>query len=1015
NESDANPGTEVGPQNLCYVIYTSGSTGRPKGTLIQHDSVRRLLTSTEHWFSFGPKDVWTMFHSYSFDFSVWELWGALAYGGRLVIVGGETTKAPAEFYQLLLDEKVTVLNQTPSAFRQLMRVDETHCGRSGLALRAIIFGGEALDIAALGPWFDRHGDRVRLINMYGITETTVHVTYRELQAADVASAAGYLIGTPIPDLDIYLLDSAGRPVPDGMIGEIHVGGPGLARGYLRRPELTAERFVSAKFAPTLRLYRSGDLARRLSTGDLDYLGRIDHQVKIRGFRVELGEITAALHRLGSVKDCAVIAREEVFGDSRIIAYVVPDLPKTVDTQQDGAVTAWQSVFDRTYEHGRDDLPKDFNIVGWTSAYSGEAIPDSEMREWVEETVRSLIDLAPRRVLEIGCGTGLLLSRVAPHCESYHALDFSAQALESIQGNLLDSRPDLSHVRLHQASATELGQIPERDFDLIVINSVAQYFPSADYLASVLEESLNRLVAGGVLFVGDVRNRELNLALHASIELQGEKDASITDWARKARENAEREPELLVDPAFFMAFAAAQKRVTQVQIRHKRGASKNELTRFRFDAFLGVGGAPNEPEMTLRWSALEAHPDRLREMVQRSAPRSLLIRDVPNSRLEDIGPILEALSGDSSVARTNQLRLAMLEPEKKGRACNPQDFLTLADELAYRVVALCRPGAPLLFDVALQRLLPAEAGALPTDKMALPAQPASQESYLPLERYSNQPLRVRLYDQLVAEIDGQLSGNLPAFMLPSAYVLLDELPINENGKLDRKSLPPPPTRGAIATEYEAPRSDWERRIAPLFSAVLGLRRVGRNEDFFSLGGHSLLAAQLVFQIRDRFGVDVSLQSLFASPTVAGIATLLGGDRSQVSGIDLPKEAYLDDSILRNVRPDRAAATTPRGAFLTGATGFVGAFLLRALLDRTDGPVRCLVRARGDDEGRERLAQALAAYRLPVTGLGRVIPIAGDLARPQLGLSAQDFAALGAEVGSIYHNGAAINFAFPYSAV
>jgi thioester reductase-like protein len=233
-------------------------------------------------------------------------------------------------------------------------------------------------------------------------------------------------------------------------------------------------------------------------------------------------------------------------------------------------------------------------------------------------------------------------------------------------------------------------------------------------------------------------------------------------------------------------------------------------------------------------------------------------------------------------------------------------------------------------------------------------------------------------------------------------------------LDRKSLPPPATRSAIASEYEAPRTDLERRIAPLFSSVLGLRRVGRNEDFFALGGHSLLAAQLVFQIRDNFGVDVSLQSVFASPTVAGIAALLGGERTDGSSLDLPKEARLDAGIRALARPE-AASADGRGVLLTGATGFVGAFLLRALLDQTDGTVRCLVRARSEADGRERLAKTLAAYRLPVTDLERMVPVVGDLSQPGLGLSPRELDALAADLGAIYHNGAAINFAFPYSAV
>ena len=268
--------------------------------------------------------MWTLFHSYAFDFSVWELWGALLYGGRLVVVPYWVSRDPSAFRKLLMDERVTVLNQTPSAFRQLIQTDLAEAP-GNYALRTVIFGGEALELHSLKPWFDRYGDRLpQLVNMYGITETTVHVTYRPITRADVEAGLGSVIGEPIPDLYIRLLDAHCEPVPVGVPGEIWVGGAGVARGYLNRPELTAERFRADPFDALGqgRLYRSGDLARRLANGDLEYLGRIDAQVKIRGFRIELGEIEAALAACPGVADSAVIVREDTAGDKRLVAYVV---------------------------------------------------------------------------------------------------------------------------------------------------------------------------------------------------------------------------------------------------------------------------------------------------------------------------------------------------------------------------------------------------------------------------------------------------------------------------------------------------------------------------------------------------------------------------------------------------------------------------------------------------------------------------------------------------------------------
>ena len=313
----------VGPGDLAYIIYTSGSTGKPKGVGVSHGNALRLMLATEKWFDFKPRDSWTLFHSYAFDFSVWELWGPLLYGGRLVVVPYWVSRTPESFWELLVDERVTVLNQTPSAFRQL--IPTARAGGDSTSLRRVIFGGEALELESLRPWFEHFGDRQpRLINMYGITETTVHVTYRPIGLEDVERSAGRsVIGVPIPDLQLYVLDRRGNLVPPGVAGELCVGGAGLAQGYLARGALTASRFVPHAWSPRSgeRLYRSGDLGRWLKSGEVEYLGRIDHQVKVRGFRIELGEIEAVLQRHEAVQEVVAMVLPSPSGDSRLVAWV----------------------------------------------------------------------------------------------------------------------------------------------------------------------------------------------------------------------------------------------------------------------------------------------------------------------------------------------------------------------------------------------------------------------------------------------------------------------------------------------------------------------------------------------------------------------------------------------------------------------------------------------------------------------------------------------------------------------
>lgn len=342
--------------SLAYVIFTSGSTGRPKGVMVTQRNLARLFDATEPWFHFNQRDVWTMFHSFAFDFSVWEMWGPLLTGGRMVLVPFAISRSPEEFYDLLATERVTVLNQTPTAFTQLIYAEERAASLGlprELALRSVIFGGEALNLRALAPWVRRHGDaQPELINMYGITETTVHVTHRRVLEHDIVHETESVIGEAIPDLSLHLLNDQLQPVADGEVGEIFVGGAGVARGYLNRAELSAQRFLPSPFAAGERLYRSGDLARRRTDGEFVYLGRADRQVKINGFRIELGEIEAVLcespliaqasalpfERDGQLQLAAcVVARQDIAGDE---AQLRDEIAQRLPAHMRPAVYAW---------------------------------------------------------------------------------------------------------------------------------------------------------------------------------------------------------------------------------------------------------------------------------------------------------------------------------------------------------------------------------------------------------------------------------------------------------------------------------------------------------------------------------------------------------------------------------------------------------------------------------------------------------------------------------------------------
>lgn len=334
--SITNPTTNLTNDQLAYIIYTSGTTGLPKGVLQPHVNVLRLFSATDDWYQFNEKDIWTLFHSYVFDFSVWEIWGALLYGGKLIIPSIEQIKDLSLFYNLCHKEKVTVLNQTPAAFYQFMDIAIKNFPHNKLTyLKYVIFGGEALNFGSLRPWLNTYGyEHPELINMYGITETTVHVTYKKIEKKDILKSS--YIGVPIPDQKLYILDDNLSPLPIGAIGELYVGGAGLAKGYLNQPDLTKAKFISNIFQTEKeklenkndRLYKTGDLVRLLPNGELEYIGRNDFQVKIRGYRIELSEIENRLSSYEGIKQSVVMIKslteEETSESKYLIGYYVSE-------------------------------------------------------------------------------------------------------------------------------------------------------------------------------------------------------------------------------------------------------------------------------------------------------------------------------------------------------------------------------------------------------------------------------------------------------------------------------------------------------------------------------------------------------------------------------------------------------------------------------------------------------------------------------------------------------------------
>jgi amino acid adenylation domain-containing protein/non-ribosomal peptide synthase protein (TIGR01720 family) len=598
------PSDMVHAARPAYVIYTSGSTGRPKGVVIPHQAAVNHNVAVARAYTLGPDDRVLQFAAPSFDVALEELFASWS-SGAAVVLRPDVLPAPADLPELVARERLSVLNLPSSYWHDwVAELGTTHERLPG-CLRLVVVGSEPISPERYAEWRRLIPPEIRWVGAYGATEAAVTSMLFEAAVAGESETPHELpIGRPIANMQAYVLDDALRPLPIGAIGELYLGGVGLARGYLGRPDFTAERFVPHPHShrPGARLYRTGDRARLRSDGNIVFLGRADLQVKVRGYRIEPGEVEAALRRHPAVGEAAVVAREDRPGEKRLVAYVVPDFASGDASRAQRETEArteligeWRLVHDdEVFNQITPDADPTFNIGGWNRSDTGEPIPAEEMREWVDGTVDRILGLRPRRLLEIGCGTGLLLFHVAPHCTAYVGTDFSSAALGHVRRALAASDPPLPHVRLLEREANDFKGLEGEPFDLVILNSVAQYFPGVDYLEEVLAGAFRLVGGAGRVFVGDLRSLPLLRAFHTSIALRrAPATLTLAQLDHLVEQRLFQEEELVIDPAFFSALTRRIGGIDRFDVQLRRGRRRNEMSRFRYDVILHADRvAPN---------------------------------------------------------------------------------------------------------------------------------------------------------------------------------------------------------------------------------------------------------------------------------------------------------------------------------------------------------------------------------------------------------------------------------------
>lgn len=821
------PVSSTQPGDLAYVIYTSGSTGLPKGVAIEHTNAIALIDWALSVYQ--PDELAGVLFSTSicFDLSIFEMFATLAGGGSIIL---------AENALDLRDhphrDAITLINTVPSAISELLDAELVPAG-----VKVVNLAGEALS-ESLSDRIYQTKPGIKVYDLYGPSEDTTYSTFALRKPGGRAT-----IGRPISNTTAYIVSEHGKLLPPGVAGELWLGGAGLARGYLHQPELTAAKFLEhPEFG---RVYRTGDRVRYFENGELQFLGRLDHQVKLRGYRIELGEIESLLEKHPSVNKAVAHVRE-----GRLVAYLTTDPDKAGGDKtgiwKDQWDMLYQSAIDQTGTSKLDQL--DSVIAGW----AGVENLDAQVTEWIDTTLQRIRGFGGRNFFEIGCGTGQILSKLAPDADSYWGADISKVAIDA-----LASQHPQAHIKLLHRPADDFTGIPAASFDVVIINSVAQYFPDAAYLQRVIEGAARIVKPGGRIYLGDIQSNALLPTYHSNALRDHSTGGMTVSQLREAvDQRLAQETELSLDPAWFEAVSPTIPGITHVESLLRRGVIQNETTAYHYDVILHVGTMPalrTLPQPT-EWKNLNL--EQLEAMLF-EGPASLHLTGIPDARLHAALGFRRAL-----VSATEDAALPE-NPPVPSNAVSAEDLFALAAHTGYRAhVRWQGDGSSGLLEAVL---FSASERVSPEWRKSDLAGDRSQ--------WVNTPRLAATKDHvdLAARLKSHLAAALPEYMIPSAFVVLDSFPLTPNGKVDRKVLPAPADAQDTpsAASLIAPRNETEAKLLDIWKQVLGKDRISVEDDIFALGGDSILIFQITTRAT-RAGLAITPANVFRSRTIAALA-------------------------------------------------------------------------------------------------------------------------------------------------
>ncbi len=822
----------VKPNYLAYMIYTSGTTGNPKGVMIEHRNVVNTLCAQIIAYNISEVSRVLQNTSLSFDNSVTEVFGALLSGATLVIPANEKTLVGDELANFLINERITILVLTPAVLASAS-INEYPF------LKTISIGGEVCTSALMNIW----SAKFYCLNTYGPTESAIEAISKVCKPCEDPPA----IGKPIPNVKAYVLDRDLQPVPMGVIGELYLGGAGLARGYFNLPKLTMEKFINNPFATEkdkingyTRLYKTGDLVRWLPTGDLDYKGRNDFQIKIHGYRIELEEIESVLTMHPHVGECVVTVKEFNANKYLVVYWTSPQ-----EVNNDGQyVNSWKSIYESQYSSLDSNKFKN-NINVWISSYTGAQIDEPSMVEWVNETVSRIKQLGPKIILEIGSGSGLILFNLIDFCDFYYATDFSENAINYTK--VVSREQDLEEkIAGFACAADEIPyQLIKAAYDTVIFNSVIQHFPNIEYLQKVIIKAIHNIRDKGQIFIGDVRDLRLLQCFHYSVRKfqNREVSQSIIDFL------ASREKELLVAPVYFFSLQNKLSSITQVEILPKMGDANTEMNIYRYDIILHINKHENAHCLN---EALFTEVAEFKNYFISNLGEKYQYIKYPNKRV---------LDDYIEYAKTFQIEQYKLSEKRYENILSLNQIKKITESSNYKVKFFLDIHNPLY--LLIVPYLRDENGDIFIKY--------NIDNDIELTNVANNPGKTaELYNtSIVEDLKNFLQTKLPAYMVPEYYINMEKLPISTHGKIDRAALPSPSFASDVEEQYFPPKFPLEIKICHIWQQLFNKKKIGVRDDFFDLGGNSILAIQFIVKAKKVLNVDIKISELFTSRTIENL--------------------------------------------------------------------------------------------------------------------------------------------------